>query len=195
MLKWQAAEGGPLGEQIDFCVQSGKLVDDAIVIKVVRSWLQKQTFEKIVLLDGFPRTRAQAVALYELLQHEYQKVQLCLVLFDLPDIEIEQRMAARRVCSNHACGAVYSLAVDSLRPKNEKTCDRCGSQLFVRVDDTPEVVRERLAIYHREAESLIEFYTHAGLAVQQVTSTGPIESVYDGFVNAVQACWVHGKFC
>ncbi len=195
ILKWQASQGGALGEQIDFCVRSGKLVDDAIVIKVVRSWLQERETEKNLLLDGFPRTRVQAEALHKLLQGEYPDLQLCLVLFDVCDTEIKRRMAARRVCSNSACSSIYSLASDALKPKEDGICDHCGSALLLRGDDKPEVVQERLYVHHQEADSLVSYYQEAGLAVKIVHADGDIEAVYDDFVSALRLCVSGNTFC
>ncbi len=188
LLKWQAAQGGELGEQIDFFVQSGKLVPDEVVIDTVRSWLlAKAPRDKGLLLDGFPRTRAQAVALTNMLG-QVEGFFPCMLLFELADEEVARRLTARRVCSNRQCGAVYSLLDEQLCPRTDSVCDRCGDTLQIRSDDTVDAVVERLKIYHQQADSLAAYYKEHGVAVYRINAAGSVKSVFDDFVAALQTC-------
>ncbi len=189
LLKWQAASGGELGAQIDFFVRSGKLVPDEVVIKTVRAWLLSNApSEKGLLLDGFPRTRAQAVALDEMLSVDVTNFEPCVIVFDLSDEEIERRLTARRICSNKACGSVYSLLDERLSPKAAGVCDRCGAELCVRVDDTPEAVRERLKIYHAQADELINYYRQQGAQVASLPAADSVDNVFSSFIAALEHC-------
>ncbi|HAU30124.1 MAG: Adenylate kinase [candidate division TM6 bacterium GW2011_GWF2_43_17] len=188
LLKWQAAEGGELGQQIDLFVRSGKLVPDNVVIDTVRSWLlSKAPKDKDLLLDGFPRTRAQAVALTSMLQ-DLAGFSPCMLLFELSDEEVARRLTSRRVCSHKQCGAVYSLLDEQLAPRNDSVCDRCGAPLQIRSDDTADAVRVRLKVYHEQADALKDYYQQHGVAVARLNVLAPVEDVFDDFVAALRAC-------
>jgi adenylate kinase len=125
------------------------------------------------ILDGFPRTLAQAVSLKQFLDKDDLGL-TAVVSYELPASEIVARLGGRRTCEK--CKAVYH--VTERAPKGEGRCDRCDGNLFQREDDRPESIKVRLEAYERSTASLIEFYVKAGLLVQ-VSAAGTPEEIYD----------------
>ena len=132
----------------------GQLVPDEVVIGIIRERLAQPDCEKGYILDGFPRTVPQAEAL------DGMGVSLdAVVSIEVADEKIVSRMSGRRVCDT--CGASYHL--EFIPPKDGKTCDKCGTLLSIRRDDAPEVVLDRLKIYHETTEPLKDFYSKKGI--------------------------------
>jgi adenylate kinase len=151
-------------------MRRGELVPDAIVLTLVSERTRCLQCCGGFLLDGFPRTIAQAEALEKLLKT--QKVALTAVInYELSQEEIISRISGRRTCSN--CKAVYHVV--SRPPRAESVCDQCGGKLFQREDDRPESVRVRLETYEKSTRPLIEFYQERGLLVPIVASGTPEE--------------------
>lgn len=137
------------------CMRKGHLVPDDIVLEMIRERTGCLSCRGGFLLDGFPRTVPQAQALDELL--EKQGVTLDAVIdYQLPLKQIVERIGGRRTCEN--CKSVYH--VDTLPPRAEGVCDRCGARLLVREDDRPEAVRVRMEAYTANTEPLEEYYLH-----------------------------------
>ncbi|MDD6799588.1 MAG: adenylate kinase [Firmicutes bacterium] len=135
---------------------SGKLVPDDVVIGIVKERLSQPDAQNGFILDGFPRTVPQAKAL------EDMGINMDLVVdIEVPDEKIIARMSGRRACKK--CGATYHLEYKPSR--DGKTCDSCGEELTVRRDDDPEVVKQRLEVYHEQTEPLIDFYKALGKLV------------------------------
>ena len=146
--------GTELGNKAKKFMEQGSLVDDDIVIGIVKERLAMSDCENGFILDGFPRTVPQAVAL------EQMGVVLDSVIsIEVPDEIITKRMAGRRVCTS--CGATYHVTENPSR--DGVNCDKCNSPLAVRDDDTPEVVLSRLAVYHEATEPLKRYYLERGL--------------------------------
>ncbi len=132
----------------------GKLVPDEVVIGIIRERLAKPDCEGGYILDGFPRTVPQAEAL------DGMGISLdAVVSIEVADETIARRMSGRRVCDK--CGASYHL--EFIPPKDGKNCDKCGNELSIRRDDAPEVVLERLRVYHETTEPLKDFYSEKGI--------------------------------
>jgi len=142
-----------LGKKIKEYSDRGVLVPDDIIIKLLEERLKKPDCKKGFILDGFPRTINQAEALEKI-----AKVDLVINL-KVPDDIIITRLSNRLICSK--CGAIYNLL--TLKPKKEGVCDKCGGKLYRREDDRPEVIRERLNIYRKQTEPLIDYYAKKGL--------------------------------
>lgn len=134
-------------------IDSGALVPDSVIISIIKERLAVEDCQKGFILDGVPRTLAQAEALEEM------GVEIdCAVDIEVSDEVIMQRLSGRRVCS--ACGASYhTLYKPSQQPE---VCDRCGGKLIIRKDDEPATIQERLKTYHQLTEPLIEFYRQRG---------------------------------
>jgi adenylate kinase len=152
-------------------MRRGELVPDEIVLDMVGERVSCLRCSSGFLLDGFPRTVAQAEALEKLLQKE--KLALTAVLdFDLPIDEIVARLGGRRTCSG--CKAVFH--VTDLPPRVEGICDRCGGKLIQREDDRPEAIRVRMAAYEKSTLPLIKFYRQRGLLVSVKAGKTPNET-------------------
>ena len=149
ILREAVQAGTELGRAAKAIIDRGELVSDEIVVGIVRERLAKGDVQDGFILDGFPRTVAQASALDEMLK---ARDPLIIIELAVPDEELVQRLSRRRVCGR--CGAVYA-ARDAEPPT---TCTTCGGDLVLRSDDREDVVRERLAVYQRQTRPLVEFY-------------------------------------
>jgi len=137
-----------LGRKVRSYVEKGALVPDEVVIEVLKDRLSRVPKDKGFLLDGFPRTIAQAEALQNI-----AKIDVILML-EVPDQIIVERLTSRRICKN--CGEVYN--VRFLKPKVEGVCDKCGGELYQRADDNEEVIRNRLQVYKTQTEPVVAHY-------------------------------------
>ena len=153
LLRAAMQQGTELGKQVKEAMDAGKLVSDELIIQLVKERLGQEDCKNGYLLDGFPRTLAQAKAL-----SGFAKIDGALSI-EVSDSEIEHRMEGRRICSQ--CQATYH--VEDNPPKVEGICDKCGGQLVIRKDDTHDVVENRLHIYHEETEPVKEYYRQEGL--------------------------------
>ena len=153
MVREEIKKQTDLGKKIKEYSDRGVLVPDDIIIKLLEERLKKPDCKEGFILDGFPRTINQAEALEKI-----AKIDLVINL-KVPDDIIITRLSNRLICSK--CGAIYNLL--TLKPKKEGICDKCGGKLYRREDDKPEVIRERLNIYRKQTEPLIDYYTKKGL--------------------------------
>ena len=164
-------EGTELGKKAKSYMDAGALVPDELVCDLVVDRIQQDDCTNGYILDGFPRTIPQAEALTNALNAIEQKLAHALN-FDVPDENIIKRMAGRRSCVG--CGATYHVEFNP--PKVEGACDVCGEELILRDDDKPETVKNRLNIYHKETEPLIEYYEKQGL-VSTIDGTQSMDKV------------------
>ncbi len=141
-------EKGILGRIIKRYVDAGLLVPDPIVIEVLADIIARLSEGKGIILDGFPRTLAQAEALENITPIDV------IIQLKVPDWIIIERLSARRICSR--CGAAYNLRY--MKPKVDGVCDRCGGSLYRRSDDSPDVIKMRLDVYKNETRSILRFY-------------------------------------
>lgn len=160
-------EGTELGKLAETYISVGKLVPDDVTIKVIEDRLSQPDVEKGIILDGFPRTVKQAEELDKILESKGKKVDKVINLIT-PDEEIIERLASRRVCSNQECKAIYNLVLNP--PKHEGICDKCGSELIRRKDDTEETIRKRLEIYFEQTSPLVEYYEKKGNLLTETVS-------------------------
>ena len=145
-----------LGVEANKYIKNGQLVPDDITVPMVANRLEEDDAKNGVILDGFPRTIAQAEKLDEMLAKKGNKIDMVINL-TTPRDEIIERILTRRVCSNQACKATYNLVMHP--PKVEGICDKCGAELVQREDDTSEeAIRRRLAIYDEQTSPLVEYY-------------------------------------
>ena len=153
MLREAIANGTDLGKKAKQYMDEGNLVPDELILGIVADRVAQDDCAKGFILDGVPRTLAQAEALLE------RGVQIDhVVSIEIDDSVIEGRMTGRRVCSN--CGASYHIVANP--SKVEGSCDLCGGDLMIRKDDAPETVRRRLEVYHEQTEVLKDFYAKLG---------------------------------
>ena len=154
ILRAAVKNGTPVGLQAKSYMDAGKLVPDQVIIGIIAERLAEDDCAKGYILDGVPRTIAQAEAL------EAAGIQFdCVLDIEVSDDEIVSRMAGRRACTD--CGATYH--VKAAPPKVDGVCDACGGKLVQRDDDKPETVQGRLTVYHAETEPLKDFYAQRGI--------------------------------
>lgn len=152
-----------LGKKAKEYMDKGLLVPDELVIEIVRDRLIKDDCKNGFLLDGFPRTIAQAEALENVLSQLGQKIDKVLNI-EVPDEKILERMSGRRICKS--CGASFHMIYRP--PKVEGVCDVCGGELYQRDDDKEETVKKRLEVYHAQTQPLIDYYKQKGLLVTAI---------------------------
>ncbi|MBC7339400.1 MAG: adenylate kinase [Firmicutes bacterium] len=165
------AEGTPLGRLAREYMQRGELVPDEVVNGVVAARLAGEDCARGFVLDGYPRTVPQAEAFAALLEERGLRLDAVVDLV-VSEEELVRRAAGRRVCAR--CGANYHLEFQP--PREPGRCDRCGGELVQREDDLPATVAQRLAVYRRQTEPLVEFYRERGLLVP-VDGSGAVEEV------------------
>ena len=162
------SEKTELGVEANKYIAAGNLVPDEITVPMVISRLSEEDAKNGAILDGFPRTVAQAEKLDEILANENKKVDLVINLTTHRE-EIITRILNRRVCSNQECKATYNLTMHP--PKVEGICDKCGAKLVQREDDSnEESIRNRLNIYDEKTSPLVEYYNKKGVLDTQEVS-------------------------
>lgn len=158
MLRSNVREGTELGQEAQQYMDAGELVPDQLILAMAAERLREEDARDGFILDGFPRTIAQAEALDIQLSGLGRRVTAAL-LIDVPDEEVIRRLSGRRVCVKS--GHNYHVEFDP--PKRAGVCDQDGSRLIQRDDDKPEVIGNRLRVYHEQTEPLIDYYDKQGL--------------------------------
>jgi len=174
--------GTELGKQAQDYMNRGDLVPDELIMGIMEKRLQEPDCAKGFLLDGFPRTIPQAEALKSLLDKLGIKLDMA-VSIDVPRDVILDRLTTRRTCSNSDCQAIYN--VKSNPPKQEGKCDKCGSPVVQREDETEEAISKRLETYNEKTAPLIGFYEKEGLLVSvDATSSDAVVDAIKGRLAA-----------
>jgi adenylate kinase len=173
MLRANVKEGTELGKAAKAHMDAGGLVPDDLIVAMAAERLDADDTRDGFILDGFPRTTAQAQALDRQLDGEGRHITAALLL-EVPDAEIVKRIAGRRICIK----ADHNYHVDYDPPKNSGVCDQDGSRLIQRDDDKPEVVQKRLAVYHDQTAPLVNYYDERGL-LRRVDGTRTPAEVHD----------------
>ena len=162
------SEKTPLGVEADKYISKGNLVPDDITVPMVEDRLTWDDAKNGVILDGFPRTIEQAEKLAKILAKKGEKIDLVINLVT-PKEEIIDRMLTRRVCTNQDCKATYNIKLHP--PVKEGICDKCGSPLKQRADDSdPEAIKRRLEIYEEKTSPLVEYYKEKGVLRTETVS-------------------------
>ncbi len=162
------SEKTKLGLEADKYISSGNLVPDEITVPMVEDRLTWEDAKNGVILDGFPRTIEQAQKLDEMLSKSGKKVDLVVNLVT-PREELIDRMLTRRVCTNQECKTTYNIKLNP--PKVEGICDKCGSKLKQREDDSdPEAIKRRLEIYEEKTSPLVNYYEQKGVLITETVS-------------------------
>ena len=175
MLREAMANGSELGQKIKKLMDEGSLVPDDIILDIVAERVSRDDCKNGFILDGVPRTLAQAEAL------EARNVRIDHVIsIEIDDSIIEGRMTGRRVCSH--CGGTFHVVANP--PKKSGVCDLCGGELVIRKDDAPETVRHRLEVYHQQTEVLKDFYAKRGKLVR-INGDQSIEGANRDILSAI----------
>ncbi len=161
------AEKTPVGIEADKYISQGMLVPDDITIKIVEERLKDEDVQNGLILDGFPRTIEQSVALDKMLEASNKKITLAINL-ETPEEEIIERIVSRRVCSNQECKTVYNTKLTP--PKQDGICDKCGSTLKQRKDDNEETIKNRLATYYKQSAPIVDYYKEKGVLYSTLVS-------------------------
>jgi len=162
----------PVGIEAMEFIKNGNLVSDEITNEIVRHRLKKEDAERSFLLDGYPRTVTQAVALDEMLDKMGTSLTAVINILSSNDVLFE-RMEARRVCKK--CGATYHLVFK--KPHVNGVCDKCGGELYQREDDTLTSVKRRLEIYESKTKPLLDYYDKKGI-LYHINGMQPFDKVY-----------------
>jgi adenylate kinase len=181
IFRANVAQGTPLGVQAKQYMDAGQLVPDQVTIDMVRDRLAEPDAGDGFLLDGFPRTTPQAVALDKLLADLGNGLDIVLELV-VDDDEVIRRLSGRRTC--RGCGKIWHVEFDA--PSREGVCDRCGGDLFLRDDDKAETIAERLRVYSRDTAPLVDYYGAQGKLVG-IDATGPVEDVTVRAIDALRS--------
>jgi len=174
------AEQTALGKTAKRFMDAGDLVPDEVTIGIVRDRLAQDDTASGFLLDGFPRTLAQAEALGEIVADLGTPLDVVLEL-QVEDDEVVRRLSGRRTCRN--CGHVWHVEFDP--PDVDAVCDECGGDLFQRDDDLPETIRRRLEVYSEQTEPLIGYYTDKGL-LRSIKAAGSVDEITKRSIEALE---------
>ena len=175
ILRAAIKDGTPTGLKAKSYMDAGKLVPDEVIIGIITERLAQEDCRNGYILDGVPRTIAQAEAM-EKAGITFDDV----ISIEIADETIMQRMSGRRVCES--CGASYHLV--AVPPKTPGVCDNCGGKLVQRKDDAPETVKARLEVYHQETEPLKAFYEQRGL-LKPVENQSTVEGTTEAILRAL----------
>lgn len=169
--------GTALGMEAKKYMDQGQLVPDELTVKILLDRVAQDDCKNGYVLDGFPRTIPQAEVLDQALTELGEKIDFAIDV-EVPDENIVKRMSGRRACL--ACGATYH--IEHIPPKQEGICDTCGQSLVLRDDDKPETVLNRLQVYHKQTQPLIDFYTAKGI-MKAVDGTMEMHDVFAAIVS------------
>jgi adenylate kinase len=178
LLREAVQENTPLGQKAEAAMKRGDLVSDELVMQIVAKRVAREDCKKGYVLDGFPRNLKQT---YMLEAMENQQTELVLDIRLREEILLE-RLSSRRICSR--CGNIYNLF--SKAPDQPDRCDACNAKLLQRRDDMPEIIRERLRVYHDETEPLVEHYQRKG-NYHKIEGDTDIESVFQSIQSLIKA--------
>jgi adenylate kinase len=173
MLRANVKEETDLGKQAKQYMDAGELVPDELIVAMISDRLQDEDAQDGFILDGFPRNLEQAKALDKQLTELGRRITAAL-LIDVPDDDVVRRLAGRRVCVK--AGHNYHVEFDP--PKHDDVCDQDGSRLIQRDDDKPDVIKNRLRVYHENTEPLVDYYDEHGL-MRRIDGTRPAAEVHD----------------
>ena len=170
---------GIAGEDLKAIIDKGHLVQDLLVYKIVGDRLKEKDCEKGFILDGFPRTVAQAEFLDNLVKQKNTNITK-VINFKASEKTIIKRLGGRRMCSK--CDAIYHL--QNIPPKKEGVCDKCGGKLIQREDDKPEVIKNRIEVYKKQTAPVMDFYEKRKLLIN-VDTEKPIEDIFNDTCKAI----------
>ncbi len=179
ILRMNVKNGTELGVEAKGYMDSGNLVPDQLINDMVRDRLKQSDCDSGVLLDGYPRTKEQAVELDKILTDLNKEIR-CVIDIDVSDEIVIERITGRRVCPS--CGASFHLQF--IKPKKEGICDSCGTELVQRKDDNLDSVKNRLEVYRENAKPIQEFYSDKKL-LNSVDGSVSSNQVFDHIVKMI----------
>lgn len=180
IFRQEIREKTDLGVRIADFVQKGLLVPDPIVINALKKRISEPDSKRGFVLDGYPRTIDQAKALEKIVEVD------CIVQLDVPEWVVVERLSNRRICRK--CGAIYNIKY-SPKPKMDLKCDKCGTEVYQREDDKAEVIKERLRVYERQTQPLIDYYKKRKttfVKVENIEVDSPIDEVFQRIMDGLK---------
>lgn len=189
LCRYHIAAQTKIGEEIDFFIKSGKLIPDGLMVEMVKDWLlEEQNNAQAFILDGFPRTVAQAQALDKILcdTNTSEPFHIRIINLVLDDTVVINRLMNRLICQNSECQKVYSENYDGLNPRQHMKCDDCSSSLMRRIDDNSSTVEQRLMNYHKHAHELINYYNDMGRLIERIFVEKPLDEVFGQFRELIK---------
>lgn len=179
------AEQTKIGKEIDLIIKSGKLINDDLMSSMVFEWLHENADKALgIIFDGYPRTVTQAMSFDLLLKTQFPGVNVRVVLFEITDDMVVERLCSRYICQNKECQAVYSRASDSdFIATDAMVCGLCSGPLGRREDDSEVAVRKRLDIYHKHEQQLLDFYQSSQANIVKLDASKKLQHVFEDFVR------------
>jgi adenylate kinase len=187
ILREAVRNGSALGLKAKASMAKGTLVPDEVVIGIIEERLMQGDCGKGFLLDGFPRTVAQANALESMLGRRGLAIDH-VISIEIEREELIRRLMGRRTCGK--CGAMYHVLFNP--PKKEGVCDQCGGSLYQRDDDKEETIRSRLDVYFQQTGPVIQYYASKGL-VRAINGIGPIDGIFDRILEVMEGREAYAK--
>ena len=179
ILRENVQNGTPFGKEAQKLMTDGQLVPDSVILNMMAKRLDERDCSNGYILDGFPRTIPQAEGLDNLLDEMNQKLDYVVVM-DVPDNLIITRLSNRRSCKE--CGHVYNLIFEP--PANAGKCNECSQELYLRDDDNPATIKERLTVFHQQTEPVIKYYSNQGIT-KVIDSKGSIDAIRTAILNNI----------
>lgn len=181
LCRQHIAKDTELGRMLNRYLEKGDLVPDELITDMVKDWMHRQVdFGNPIILDGYPRTKSQAELFYNVLKKEFPEYKFRVILINLPEETIIERLSGRLVCENKDCQTIYNASM--LTEKDMQKCEKCGGKLVRRDDDREEIVRARLKIYEQYSSEILDYYDLVGQVVESLDIDGlPIEQVFELF--------------
>lgn len=180
IFRQEIREKTDLGVRIADFVQKGLLVPDTVVVEALKKRISEPDSKRGFVLDGYPRTIDQARALEKIVEVDG------IVQLDVPEWVVVERLSNRRICRN--CGAIYNIKY-SPKPKVDLKCDRCGGEVYQRDDDKAEVIKERLRVYERQTQPLIDYYHEKKVTfvkIENIEVDSPIDEVFKRIMDGLK---------
>lgn len=180
ILRENVKKGTVLGKKAKTYMDKGELVPDKILIDLIKDRLQKPDTRKGFLLDGFPRTIPQAEALDNILDDLNKRLD-AVINIDVGEAELIRRLSGRRIC--RSCGASYHLVFNP--PKASGVCNVCGGELYQRADDTEEAIKNRLKVYKKQTQPVMNYYKEKGLLID-VDGEREIDDIFSDISSTLE---------
>jgi adenylate kinase len=180
ILRQAVKDKSPLGQKAYSYMEKGKLVPDDVVIAIIEERLKGQDCQEGFILDGFPRTVPQA----EALDHVLDQTKLAIdhvVYFEVPEENLVKRLSGRRVC--RSCSANYNIYFNP--PAKDGVCQKCGGELYQRIDDQEETIRKRLRVYQEQTKPLIGFYREKNRLIC-IDGSGAMDLIFNSLLQALK---------
>jgi len=179
ILRKEIADGSELGRRASSFIEKGELVPDEVILGIVENRIMEKDCAKGFIMDGFPRTIVQAENFDTMLAKNKLQIDAIIELA-ISDDEVIRRLTSRRTCSNTSCQAIYNILTSP--PENAGICDRCGSALIQRSDESEQTVRNRLVTYYDKTSPLVKYYSSSARYLK-IDAKGSIDDIFSDVVN------------